>query len=199
MFVHAVAEVHVPVIAAVTTGSTVNVFSSEKKMRRSLMCLRSLSSFFARSSRRARVFSDSRGLFMMALDFHPASFTTFDTVADAKKCSFAKKRMDFVRSSFSDLMIALAASSVLDARFFPVGLAHSIDFPSIIFLTRKTFARWTPRHSTMPLTLDPARSISDISFRIIRNDAVVLLFHFLLHFNFLKDAETDAVYFFKIN
>ena len=144
------------------------------------MCLRLLSSFFACSSQIAWVFSDNRGLFTMALDFPPAPFMIFNTVTGVKE------HMDFVVSSFNNLMIALVASSVLNTGFLPVGLAHLINFPSfIIFLTQKTIAWWTLRQSTMPLTLDLAWSIPDISFLFALFDKMQQFYNFtFLHFNF---------------
>ena len=123
--------------------------------------------FFACSNWITWVFSDNRGLFRMALNFSSAStilLYNINMVAGVKKCSFVEQHMDFVGSSFSDLIIGLAVSSILDVCFFPVGLVHLIDFPSfiIVFLTQKTVARWTTRLSTMLLSRDPAQSILDM-------------------------------------
>ena len=122
--------------------------------------------FFVRSSQIVGVFFDNRGFFTMALVFHPASFTIFDMVTGAKKCSFAKEHMDFVGPFFCNLMISLSGLLHSQHTFLPVSLAHLIDFPSFIikFLTQKTVAQLTPRLLTMQLTLDLAQSIPDILF-----------------------------------
>ena len=98
---HVVAKVQVLVIVAVTDQVDCKHLMQEED--EAVLGVLEVVKQFSCSNWIAQVFFNNRGLFTMTLDFPPASFTIFNTVAGAKKCSFAKECTDFVESFFSDL------------------------------------------------------------------------------------------------